>query len=252
MKLFITVAYRGTAYGGYQVQNNARTIQGELTEAAKVLFSRDCDITGCSRTDSGVHAKEFCATVSYRKENYLETNIPVFKIPLAFNAHLPDDISVWHADWVDGEFHPRYDVRYKEYVYRIWNSPSRNPFIPDMCYHYPKYIDDDVLNRMNIAAQSFCGEHCFKAFMAKGGNENDTVRNVISASVTREGEMIEFKVTANGFLYNMVRIMMGTLIAVAENKINEKDILSIIESEKREKAGMTAPPQGLFLNKVIY
>lgn len=252
MKLLIKVAYKGTAYGGYQVQNNAPTIQAELTRAARALFGADCDIVGCSRTDSGVHANGFCAAVSFKGTNTLETHIPLKKIPLAFCAHLPADISVTHAQWAHEDFHPRYDVKYKEYVYRIWNRPERNPFIPDMCFHYPKEIDDLALAEMNAAAEEFCGEHCFKAFMAKGGNEEDTVRRVMYASVSREGDMIVFKVAANGFLYNMVRIMVGTLISVAEKKLKASDIKAIIASENRENAGMTAPACGLFLNKVIY
>lgn len=252
MKLFIKVAYKGTAYGGYQVQNNAPTVQAELTRAAREIFGKECDIVGCSRTDSGVHANGFCATVAYKGTNKLDTNIPPAKIPLAFCAHLPCDISVTEAYPVDEGFHPRYDVKYKEYIYRIWNRPERNPFVPDMCYHYPKKIDDSALERMRDAAEKFCGEHDFKAFMAKGGNEEDTVRTVIYASVERQNDFIEFKVAANGFLYNMVRIMTGTLIAVAENKILPSDIEKIIASKDRELAGMTAPACGLFLNKAVY
>ena len=252
MKLFIKVAYKGTAYGGYQVQNNAPTVQAELTRAAREIFGRECDIVGCSRTDSGVHANGFCATVAFKGIGSLETNIPLGKIPLAFCAHLPADISVFEASSVDDEFHPRYDVKYKEYVYRIWNRPERNPFVPDMSYHYPKRIDDEALERMKKAATEFCGEYDFKAFMAKGGNENDTVRRVMYAEVSRQGDFIEFKVAANGFLYNMVRIMTGTLISVAENKISPNEIADIISSGERERAGMTAPACGLFLNKAVY
>ena len=242
----------GTAYGGSQVQNNAPTIQKELTDAASVLFGGRCDIVGCSRTDSGVHANEFCATVSYRGTNDLVTSIPLNKIPIAFCAHLPEDISVYEAKWVESDFHPRYDVKYKEYVYRIWNRPERNPFIPDMCYHYHKPISDLTLKKMNEAASHFCGEHDFIAYMAKGGNDKDTVRCVEYANVTRNGDFIEFKVAANGFLYNMVRIMMGTLLAVAEGKISPEKIDEITESKDRKRAGITAPACGLFLNKVVY
>ena len=252
MKLCIKVAYKGTAYGGYQVQSNAPTVQGELTRAAREIFGGECDIVGCSRTDSGVHANGFCATVARKGIGSLETSIPYTKIPLAFCAHLPTDISVTEAYPVDDSFHPRYDVKYKEYVYRIWNRPERNPFVPDMCYHYPKAIDSTALENMRLAALGFCGEHDFKAFMAKGGNEEDTVRRVIYSKVERQGDFIEFTVAANGFLYNMVRIMAGTLIAVAENKIEHSDIEDIINSKDRSRAGMTAPACGLFLNKAVY
>ena len=116
MKLLIKFSYRGTAYSGYQVQNNAPTVQQKINEAAKTIFGRDCDITGCSRTDSGVHANEFCAAITFKGCNFIETKISLSKIPLAFCAHLPDDISVREATWVENEFHPRYDVKYKEYV----------------------------------------------------------------------------------------------------------------------------------------
>ncbi len=252
MKLLIKFSYRGTAYSGYQVQSNAPTVQQKINEAAKIIFSQDCDITGCSRTDSGVHANEFCATVTFKGFDFIETKIPLAKIPLAFCAHLPEDISVREALWVSSDFHPRYDVKYKEYLYRIWNRPERNPFIPDMCFHYPHIISDSQLSNMNKAAQGFCGEHDFIAYMSKGGNENDTVRNVKYATVTRNGDFIEFRVAADGFLYNMVRIMTGTLIYVAEGKISPEDIEKITASRNRKMTGFTAPASGLFLNKVIY
>ena len=252
MKLFIKVSYRGTNYAGYQIQKNAPTIQQKLNEAASAIFGFECDITGCSRTDSGVHANEFCATITEKGSDSIETKISTKSLPLAFCAHLPEDISVREATWVENSFHPRYDVKYKEYLYRIWNRPERNPFTPDMCHHFPHIIDDTILEKMDRAAKEFCGEHDFIAYMAKGGNDQDTVRDVKYASVTRNGDFIEFRVAANGFLYNMVRIMMGTLLAVAEGKITPEDISLITESKNRSKAGITAPACGLFLNKVIY
>ena len=252
MKLFIKLSYRGTNYAGYQIQKNAPTIQQKLNQATKELFGFDCDIVGCSRTDSGVHANEFCATISAKGTDGIETNISEKSLPLALCAHLPEDISVNEARWVRSDFHPRYDVKYKEYLYRIWNRPQRNPFVPDMCYHYPRTIDDSTLEKMDRAAKEFCGEYDFSAYMAKGGNPTDTVRCVKYASVTRNGDFIEFRVAADGFLYNMVRIMTGTLLSVAENKIAPEDIKSITLSKDRKKAGITAAACGLFLNKVEY
>ena len=252
MKLFLKISYRGTAYSGYQVQNNAPTVQQKLNEASKAIFGCECDITGCSRTDSGVHANEFCAVVTFKKSDCFETRIPTPKIPLAFCAHLPDDISVREASWVNSNFHPRYDVKYKEYLYRIWNRPDKNPFIPDMCFHYPHYIDDKKLADMNKAAEGFCGKHDFITYMSKGGNDQDTIRTVKYASVTRNGDFIEFRVAADGFLYNMVRIMVGTLIYVSEGKIAPESIGDITLSLDRRRAGFTAPASGLFLNKVVY
>lgn len=252
MKLFIKISYRGTNYAGYQVQNNASTIQGELNKATFSLFGFECDIVGCSRTDSGVHANEFCATISKKGSDAIETNIQKEKLVLALCAHLPEDISVKDVSWVNNDFHPRYDVEYKEYIYRIWNRPERNPFLPDMCYHYPHIISEETLLKMNAAAQMFCGTHDFASYMSKGSNLVDTVRTVKYACVTRNGDFVEFKVAADGFLYNMVRIMTGTLLAVAEDKIQPQDIDIITKSKNRNLAGITAPASGLFLNKVVY
>ncbi len=252
MKLFLTLRYLGTNFKGYQVQKDKRTVQGELTRAARELFSYDCDIKGCSRTDSGVHANMFCVTVSKKGENILDTDIDIDKISRAFTAHLPSDVSVQSAGWVDEGFHPRYDVKYKEYIYRIYNGDIRDPFEEGRSLFYPQRIDDKKLQKMNIAASQFVGTHNFSAFMAQGSNVESTVRNVKYADVRREGNIIIFQVAADGFLYNMVRIMTGTLLSVASGKINENNIEGIINSGCREMAGMTAPAHGLYLNKVIY
>lgn len=252
MKLLLRLSYLGTDFCGYQIQNNCRTVQGELNTAAKSLFGFDCDVTGCSRTDSGVHANLFCATVSRKGENSLDTHIDVTKIPAAMNAHLPADISVRSAKWVSEDFHPRYDVKYKEYIYRIYNDRQRSPFEEGRAWHIPQRIDDEAVSRMNEAASFFVGEHDFSAFMASGSKVESTVRCVKYASVTAENNIIVFKVAADGFLYNMVRIMTGTLVAVAQGKISPQHISGIIESRDRARAGMTAPPEGLYLNNVVY
>ena len=252
MKLLIYVSYLGTDFCGYQIQKDKRTVQGELNAAAKKLFSFDCDITGCSRTDSGVHANMFCATVTKKGEDSLLTDIDVTKIPRALNAHLPNDVSVWNAEWVSSEFHPRYGVKYKEYIYRIYNGKVRDPFEEGRSLHIPQPISDEMVEKMNVAASHFVGKHDFSAFMAQGSTVESTVREVTYATVEKTGDVITFKVAADGFLYNMVRIMVGTLIAVAQGKIQSDDISSIIESKKRELAGQTAAPHGLYLNKVVY
>ena len=252
MKLFLRLSYLGTAYNGYQVQGEQPTVQRELTRACAELFGERCDIVGCSRTDSGVHAKDFCVTVSKRGTDVLETSIPAFRIPLALNAHLPEDISVGYAAFVSGEFHPRYDVKHKEYVYRIYNSASRSPFEINRAWHYPKQIDDAALHNMQAAAQHYCGTHDFTSFMAQGATVAHAVRTVTHASVEKCGDVIEFRVAADGFLYNMVRIMTGTLIAVAEGKLKSDEIPNIIAAKDRNRAGMTAPAHGLYLNSVVY
>ena len=252
MKLFLKLKYLGTDFCGYQVQKDKRTVQGELTRAARELFSYDCDVTGCSRTDSGVHANMFCVTVAKKGENDIVTDIELSKIPRAMSAHLPGDISVFEASFVDSDFHPRYDVKYKEYVYRIYNGNVRDPFEDGRSLYLPQTLSDDAVERMNKAASHFVGKHDFSAFMAQGSTVESTVRNVVYAEVVREGDIITFKVAADGFLYNMVRIMAGTLIAVGLGKINEADVPDIILSCNRERAGMTAAAHGLYLNRVIY
>lgn len=252
MKILMHISYLGTAYCGYQIQPNGVTIQQKLNEATEALFGFPCDIVGCSRTDSGVHANHFCATVTQKKKPGIVTTIPMERFPLAISRFLPDDISVFRAEWVDDEFHPRYGVKYKEYVYCIWNQPHRNPFQSDRSWHYPKFITNDMLQRMNDAAQHFCGTHDFTSYMAIDTKITDAVRTIYEAEVIRNGDMIQFRVRADGFLYNMVRILMGTLIAVAEGKIDSKDIPFITASRNRGLAGITVPPQGLFLNQVVY
>ncbi|MBQ8818674.1 MAG: tRNA pseudouridine(38-40) synthase TruA [Clostridia bacterium] len=252
MKILLDLSFLGTAYCGYQVQPNAPTVQQQLNFAAKSLFGYDCDIIGCSRTDSGVHANHFFATVSEKGKKALQTDIAVEKIPKALNFYLPNDISVNSAKIVDDEFHPRYDVKYKEYLYCIWNSQTRNPFLHDRCWHYTKHIDDIAFENMRVAAEKFKGTHDFSSYMAANSTVNSTVRTIYDATVERNGDAIYFRVSADGFLYNMVRILTGTLISVAEGKITYDDIDDITSACDRGRAGMTAPPQGLYLNKVVY
>ena len=252
MKLFIKVQYLGTNYCGYQVQPNARSIQQELNKAARTLFGCDCDIVGCSRTDSGVHANEFCATVSQKGSEDLITTLPAERVPLAFSAHLPPDISVFDAKWVVSDFHARYDVVEKEYVYRIYNAPVRSPFWEGRAYHLPRVLNDEALERMNRAAAYLIGKQDFAAYMAQGSTVATTVRTVKAASVEREGEMLIFRISADGFLYNMVRILAGTLIDVGLGKIEPEDIPVITASRDRSRAGMTVPACGLYLNRVDY
>lgn len=253
MKILLHISFVGTNYCGYQVQPNGITIQQKLNEASERLFGFPCDIVGCSRTDSGVHANEFCATVSKRKENNIQTTVPIERIPLALTSYLPEDISVNFAEWVDDDFHPRYNVKYKEYIYKIWNHPVRNPFLCDFAWHCPKSIDDSMLRNMQQAAKNYIGTQDFASYMASDSKVKDTVRTVVSAEVYRDGEdTVIFKICADGFLYNMVRIMTGTLVDVAYGRISPQDIKSITNAHDRKKAGTTAPACGLYLNRVVY
>ncbi len=252
MKLLLKIRYYGAAYCGYQVQPNAPSIQGKLNEAARALFGFDCDIVGCSRTDSGVHANAFCATVAKRGTDTLPTTLPAEKLPLAMTAHLPPDISVYEARPVPSDFHARYDVKEKEYLYRIYNAPVRNPFEEGRSAHLPRRIDDAGLAAMQTAASLLVGKQDFAAYMAQGSTVATTVRTVTSASVTREGDLILLRIAADGFLYNMVRIVAGTLCDVGLGKLEPRDILRITASRDRTQAGMTMPACGLYLDRVEY
>lgn len=241
--ILLRLAYLGTAYHGFQVQPNAITIQQCLQDAVESVFGERYNVTGCSRTDSGVHANEFYCTVD------VNTQIPNDKIPYALNANLPNDISIFECFDIDESFHPRYNVLYKEYMYLIWNSRQRNPFEHNRSYHYPRLLDVDL---MNCAAESFVGKHDFAGFMSAGSDVTDTVRNIRYYNVTKENEHVIIKVAADGFLYNMVRILVGTLIYVSEGKIKTDEINDIIQAKNRSRAGITVPPHGLYLNKVVY
>ena len=252
MKLFIRISYLGTNYCGYQVQPNGVTVQQKLNQAAQELFGHPCDIVGCSRTDSGVHANEFCATVSQKGTNTLHTSIPVARIPQAFSAHLPEDICVFDAGWVAEDFHPRYDAVAKEYIYRIFNRPVRSPLEEGRACHVPKPISAERFAAMQAAASHLLGTHNFSSYMAQGSKITDPVRTILVSELTRSGNVILYRVRANGFLYNMVRILTGTLLAVGEGKISAADIPVITASQDRARAGITMPAYGLYLNRVFY
>ncbi len=250
-KVLLTIAYNGRGYHGYQLQNDKPTIALVLNTSAKEAFGFDCDITGCSRTDSGVHALGFMATAEPRDKSN-EITVPVDKIPIAMNIKLPNDVVVLEAKEVDEGFHPRYDVVKKEYVYKIHDSKIPNPFYDGFVLEYGREISDDGIARMNEACKGFLGEHEFDAFMAVGSKIENTKRTIYDAKVERVGDLVEFSVCADGFLYNMVRIMVGTLLKVEAQKIKPADISKIIASKNRAGAGFTAKPEGLYLKKVYY
>ncbi len=249
MKYILKIKYIGTAYCGFQCQKNAVAVQNVLTEAAAKVFKCPCLVTGCSRTDAGVHALGFCATVEPEKE----VSIPAGRVHRAFAAFLPDDIAVVAAARVEDSFHPRYSAKGKRYVYRIWDGPYADPFEKGRSMRLTPPVDERGLLRMKAAAAHFVGEHDFSAFMAKGSKITDCVRRVSCAEVWREESgCIVFSVAADGFLYNMVRIMAGTLVDVAQGRAEPCDIPSIIDSRDRSRAGSTAPPEGLYLAEVFY
>ncbi len=246
MKILLKLSYLGTNYSGFQVQKNAVTVQQRLQDAAEAVFGFRCPVTGCGRTDSGVHANMYyCVLDTAGAVN----SVPEEQLAGALNHCLPGDISVSRANAVCDAFHPRYDVRYKEYLYLIWNERSRNPFFLDRAYHYIRPLDE---NKMNEAALSFRGRHDFRAFMAAGSSVRDTEREIYHTEVGRDGGFVKFTVTGNGFLYNMVRIMAGTLICISDGKIPADGIPQIIAGKSRKAAGFTVPSCGLYLNRVVF
>lgn len=252
MKILLKIAYLGTAYCGYQVQPNGVTVQEKLNEAARAVFGFDCDIVGCSRTDSGVHARGFCAAVTKKGSASLETSVPAARIPRALNVHLPDDISVLEAREVADDFHPRYGVVSKEYEYLFYNGAERDPFLIDRAWHISKQLDADAVAAMNAAAAAFVGEHDFTALRDGDPDEKDPIRHVFAASVVRKGAFISFRVRADGFLYHMVRVMAGTLLEVGRGRIPQGEIAARMLARDRKLFGATAPAHGLYLDHVFY
>ena len=256
-KLLLYIRYdgRGPAdrpFCCYQAQKNGYSVQQALTEGVAALFGVPCDVTGCSRTDSGVHALMFCATVTLRGKDYMETTVPVDRIPRALNIHLPSEVAAYEALWVPTDFHPRYSVTSKEYIYRILNTQNRDPFATGRAWHYPRPVSDEQFNAMQRAAAAFVGKRDFTACMAAGSKIVDATRHVMSATVEREGDYLTFRVRADGFLYNMVRIMVGTLAEVAEGHMTPESIPARLDSLDRGSFGRTAPAVGLDLNRVFY
>ncbi len=248
MNYFAKIKYLGTAFHGFQVQPGLRTVQSELSDGLMRALGSPCRVTGCSRTDAGVHANEFCLKIECEG-----ATVPPEKLPVAVARYLPTDLALYYAEECSAEFHPRYDCKEKEYLYRIVNRRVFDPFEYGRAWFVPRFIDDAAIERMNSAASCFLGKHDFSGFMSEGSDTEDTVRTVSSLKVHRfADDLIEIRVKADGFLYNMVRIIVGTLIDVAFGRIEPDALSDIIESCDRSRAGMTAPPEGLYLNKVIY
>lgn len=242
--LLFKIAFDGSAFHGWQQQDNAETVQGELKKAWERLTGEVPNIIGCSRTDAGVHANEYFFNVR------TDSTIPVESFPVALcSAKLPKEISVYTCKEVTYDFNARFDCVKKEYEYVIENTRVPSPFLYKRALNHKYKIDVEL---MNMAAQYFIGEHDFSAFCAADAQVNSKVRTIYSASVTREGDLVKFRVCGNGFLYNMVRIMAGTLIYVNNGRIKADEISDIIKSCDRTKAGITAIPDGLYLNKVYY
>ncbi|WZL75066.1 tRNA pseudouridine(38-40) synthase TruA [Clostridiaceae bacterium 35-E11] len=239
----LTIEYDGTQFSGWQKQHNARTIQEEVEKALVKLMKKEVKINGSGRTDAGVHALKQVA-------NFCEQfTIPIEKLPVALNGLLPCDISIQEAIEVEKDFHARYAAKGKKYIYKIYNAPLRSALLQHYAYFVPQTLK---IEEMKKAAQHFIGQHNFKGFMASGSSVQDTVRNIHALEISCQEKLILIEVKGNGFLYNMVRIMAGTLVDVGKGKFSADEIPEIILSEERKKAGHTAPPQGLYLAEVYY
>ena len=241
--LLLTIQYDGSNYHGWQVQKNALSVQEVFQNAVEKVFLKRLDVVGCSRTDAGVHANMYCLTIK------TDMDITDYGVIMALNSNLPDDIAVIDCKEVDGDFHPRYSCKSKEYIYKIYNGKIRNPFYSNYALHYRYDIDVDYLNK---ECKAFIGTYDYSGFSSSKCDVEDTVRTVKNCEVWRQGDMVYFRVEADGFLYNMVRIMVGTLIFINEGKIKKGQLKEIIQSKDRSLAGRTALPQGLYLNKINY
>ncbi|TYP50339.1 tRNA pseudouridine(38-40) synthase TruA [Thermosediminibacter litoriperuensis] len=243
MNVKILLEYDGTNYHGWQKQNNALTVQEVLEKAVYVLTGERVSIIGAGRTDAGVHAR---GQVANFRTN---TRIPVERLPYALNSKLPEDITVKGAKAVPDDFHARYSARAKVYTYSIYNAPFPSPLLRRYSYFFPLPLDVEAMRR---AGKAFMGVHDFAAFRASRSTVKSSVRNITRLDVKKCGDLITIEVEADGFLYNMVRIIAGTLLEVGTGKRDPEEIPSIIESRDRERAGVTLPAHGLCLEKVIY
>ncbi len=242
-RFLLTIAYDGSRYCGWQVQKNGLAVQQVVQDALEAVLQWRPGLTGCSRTDAGVHARMFCAHFD------AEIALPPLKLVAAVNAHLPRDIVVRDCRQVAEDFHARYACKGKTYCYQILNARQRDPFLEGYAWQvkYPLAVE-----QMNTLAAQLVGRRDFASFCAAGSSVEDTVRTVSDCYFQRFGDRVDFYVTADGFLYNMVRIMVGTLVDLAREHPTAQTIPDILASKDRTRAGRTAPAQGLFLNQVYY
>ncbi len=249
MKYLCKIRYVGTHFCGFQVQPGKRTVQGVLSEAVRAVFETDVRVTGCSRTDSGVHADGFCLTLE-PSDGILR--VPCEKLGVALQPHLPPDLSLYEARFVADGFHPRYDAVSKEYKYLIYHKKVMNPFLQNRVWQAPHAFLPDALERMNEGLSHLVGTHDFSAFRSEGSPTLSAVRTVHACRVTREDDLYTLSISADGFLYNMVRIVTGTAVAIAAGRIAPDEVERILRRGVRSAAGATAPPDGLYLSSVTY
>ena len=246
MTYLLWIAYKGTNYGGFQVQPNAPTVCAAVQDAMQRVLGCRPDVKGCSRTDAGVHARRFALSFCYTGK------VPAEKMVQAFNAHLPPDIRALEILPVAENFHARYAAHAKTYRYYILNARVDDPFTFDTCCRIGPELD---VAAMQAAAEQFVGTHDFLALCASGSSvaaHGDTVRTITRCTVERAGDRVTITVTADGYLYNMVRILSGTLVEAGLHKRTPESIPALLASRDRRQAGQTLPAKGLFLEDVAY
>lgn len=239
----LTIEYDGKDFNGWQKQPNKLNIQGEIERAIEEITGEKVDLIASGRTDAGVHA---LAQMANFKTN---SNLPVEKYPIALNTKLKKSIRIQKAEEVEEDFHSRYHCKQKTYRYVINNSEQGSSIYRNLEYFVPNKLN---VEKMQEAVKYFEGEHDFKAFKASGTSSKSSVRTIYKTKVEKQGDRIVIELTGNGFLYNMVRIIAGTLVEVGLGKIEPNEIPEIIEKGERARAGKTLPPQGLYLVKVEY
>jgi len=243
LKLVLT--YDGTKYHGFQIQRGTGlpTIQGTLEKALSILTQEKISVIGAGRTDAGVHAQG--QVVNFHSN----TTVPTERFPLAINSLLPEDIAVLKAEEVTTDFHACFSAQRKTYCYTFYQAKIRDPFWRYYSYHVPVTLN---VAEMQQACPEFIGEHDFSAFCASGSSVKDFTRTIYSCSIEKEEKIVRFIVSGNGFLYNMVRIMAGTLLEVGQGKRQAEDVSVLLQSGQRKLAGITLQPQGLSLLLVGY
>ncbi|MDI9497529.1 MAG: tRNA pseudouridine(38-40) synthase TruA [Bacillota bacterium] len=246
-RLALLTAFDGTDWAGWQLQANARSIQGELEAAWRRVTGSPVRLIGCSRTDAGVHAR------SHLSHFDSAAAIPLGRIPLALNAQLPPSITVRAAYEVAADFHARFDCIEKTYAYQIWNGPKPSPFEGRWLATEPQPLDTEAMRR---ALPALLGTHDFTSFRAAGSETKTSVRTLTAARLDVEtdpdGRLLRLVVTGTGFLYNMMRIIAGTLVAVGRGELDPEAVATIMHARDRRLAGKTMPPGGLILERVRY
>lgn len=239
----LIIQYDGTNYHGWQIQENAVTIQETVEKAIKKLTDARPKLSGCGRTDTGVHAENYVCSFK------TESTISCDRFPYAINRFLPDDIVCISAEEMPADFDAHKSAVGKTYTYKILNSQYPNVFYNNRAWHYRYDLD---IEKMRKAAKSFLGTHDFIGFAAAGFTVKTTVRTIHNIEIVKDGDLVMIKITGDGFLYNMVRIITGTLVFAGNGKINWEDMSEIIASCDRKRAGITAPACGLYLSEVFY